>query len=93
VTLDEPRDHQAAIEFFGRCIGDNVLGNVDDVAAAMAMSTSRSLASARRACRNTRSTGIRAPDSDPYVGSELNVEFFQFVRLGLGAGNPFLHER
>jgi hypothetical protein len=33
VTLDEPRDHQAAIEFFGRRIGDNVLGNVDDVAA------------------------------------------------------------
>ena len=27
------RDHQAAIEFFGRCIGDNVLGNVDDAAA------------------------------------------------------------
>ena len=33
VTLDEARDHQAAIEFFGRCIGDNVLGNVDDAAA------------------------------------------------------------
>src|SRR6266446_3682039 len=61
---------------------------------AMAMSTSGSLASARRACRNTRSTAMAGTlDSDLCVCSELDVEFFQFVGLGFGAGNPFLHER
>src|SRR5258708_37223004 len=61
---------------------------------AMAMSTSGSLALARRACRNTRSTAMAGTlDSDLCVCSELDVEFFQFVGLGFGAGNPFLHER
>src|SRR6266478_6695675 len=61
---------------------------------AMTISTSGSLALARRACRNTRSTAMAGTlDSDLCFCSELDVEFFQFVGLGFGAGNPFLHER
>jgi len=32
-------------------------------------------------------------DSDISLRSELDVELFQFIGLGFGAGNPFLHER
>jgi hypothetical protein len=33
VALDEPGDHQPAIELLGRGVGDNVLGDLDDAAA------------------------------------------------------------
>src|SRR5262249_55440545 len=68
---------------------------------AMAMSTGAS-SSARRPWRQRRSRALAQEEIEGHGGhrdadvsfcSELDVELFQFVGLGFGASDPFLHER